>query len=284
MMRLQNTIISSVTFAGIGIHSGCKSTINVKPSEENTGITFIRTDLDNIPNTIKISPDNVVEPIMCTRAINTSGAMVSVTEHLLAALNILRIDNAIIEINCEEIPIMDGSALCFTNALKQAGIVPQRARITSKIITDTFIESNESSYIKVSPPTLDTTTVSIKLDNPRFANFSKTNTSINFNMDDEQFLLNNIALARTFGWFEDGEKMVRLGLAKGVNPENTVLIMPDGSLYDKQELRIQNEFICHKALDLIGDFAILGDIIGTIEVINPSHLINNLITRRILAH
>lgn len=277
-LRSGATLNSSVEFSGIGVHSGLPSNMTISPSD-GTGILFKRTDIKDKSSAIKLSAESVVDPTLCTRVTNKAGVSVAVIEHLLAAFRICGITDAIIEIDSPEVPIMDGSAIEFVNAFKQAGIVRLGSTVQAIVITEPVMVSSKNGMISITPS--DECEISIRLDYDRIKPVIGQNNSYSFSLSDN---LTELAAARTFGWIADYEKVVAMGLAKGTSEDNTIVIMNDNSIKNKEGLRNPKEIVMHKCLDLLGDISVIGyDIIGKIEGLNTSHALNNLLMRKLLS-
>ena len=277
-LRRQATIESSVEFKGIGVHSGHDVTMTIKSAPENFGIVFLRTDISNKDPYIKLSPKSVVDPTLCTRIVNKDGVSVSVIEHLLAALRIVGITNAVVELNFEEVPIMDGSASIFVSEFKKSGIIQQDAFVPAIVIKKPVTAKSKNGKISITPH--DSCVINVKISYDRINPVLGENNTLSFNLDDN---LSDIANSRTFGWVEDCEKVKAMGLAQGSSLQNTVGISSDNSIVNPDGLRNPKELVMHKALDLIGDISVIGyDIIGKIEGFNTSHLLNNIIMRNLL--
>lgn len=278
-LRNEATIKESVSFSGIGAHSGNNIYMTIKPASENSGIIFKRTDITDRDGYIKLSPESVIEPILCTKVVNASGVSVSVIEHLLAAFRIAGITNALIEINSGEVPIMDGSSKVFLDAFKKIGISYQNAKVPAIVIKTPIVAENSSGKISILPS--KNRKISVKLSYDRINETIGNDNTYEFDMEDD---ISEIAIARTFGWFEDCEKIRSLGMAKGSSEENTIVIMPDYSIKNSGGLRNPHELVMHKCLDLLGDIAVIDhDIIGSITAINPSHSLNNILMRKLLS-
>ncbi|MDR1391124.1 MAG: UDP-3-O-acyl-N-acetylglucosamine deacetylase [Holosporales bacterium] len=276
-LRFEATINSCVEFVGVGVHSGKNANMRIFPAPERTGIVFKRIDLKK-GQIVKPSPDAVVDPKFCTRIINKSGVSVFVVEHLLAAFRISGITNAIVELDSEEVPIMDGSAITFLNEFKKSGILYQDSLVPAVVISRTLTVESGNGRISLIPE--DTKNVSVKISYDRINPVIGENNRHSFDLDDD---LSSLADSRTFGWFEDYEKVKSIGLAKGTSEENTIAILSDNTVKNKGGLRNPNELVMHKCLDLIGDISVIGyDIIGKIEGFNTSHLLNNLLMRALL--
>lgn len=276
-LRQEATLTNSVSFSGIGVHSGIGVSMIIEPAYERHGIVFQRTDVGR-NSLIKLSPSSVQDPNLCTRVVNKYGISVSVVEHLLAAFRICGVTNALIKISAEEVPIMDGSAIEFVNAFKAAGITYQDAYVPAVVVTSPISISVNNSSIRLTPSYSQEITVKVSYD--RINKVVKDKNEISFDLNGD---LREISRARTFGWVDDLGKVQAIGLAKGTSLENTVGILCDGSIANKEGFRNPYELVMHKCLDLIGDISVLGyDIIGKIEGINTSHASNNVLMRRLL--
>ncbi len=247
----QHTLKKTVSCMGVGLHSGTPINLVIKPAPENSGIHFIRTDIEG-DNSIPAHMDKVVDTRLATTIANEQ-AHVSTTEHLMAALQGFGVDNADIELDGAEVPIMDGSAAPFMLLLKRAGLKKQRAmrkvlRITKEIIfTDGDIE------IKILP--YEGFKVSGEI---HFEDSFIQSQSYTLDLDAEKFS-KEISRARTFGYVEQVEELWANGLALGGSLDNVIAIHWDRtSILNEGGLRFADEFIRHKVLDLIGDLALLG--------------------------
>tara|TARA_X000000950_G_scaffold67111_1_gene82885 strand:+ start:1025 stop:1951 length:927 start_codon:yes stop_codon:yes gene_type:complete len=270
----QKTIFKPVTFNGIGLHSGKKSKITILPAKENEGIIFKRIDLKE-NNLVKASYKNVSSAKLCTTLENKNGVKVSTVEHLLAALYISGIDNALVEINCEEIPIMDGSAKDFLKILEEA---------------DFRIQSKKRKYLKVSKKlelvdgkriiSIEPEENSLKIDfqlNYKTDIIGKQKNVINFQIDN----LKDIISSRTFCLFEDIEKIKKAGLAKGGSLDNAIVIKENKVLNDGG-LRNKKEFVNHKILDLAGDLVLSGyRILGKVKCTQGGHELTNMFLKKL---
>ena len=270
----QKTLAKKVSFKGIGLHSGKLATIDILPAEVNKGIVFKRIDL-NQNNFIKASYDNVSSTRLSTTLENNHGIKVSTVEHLLAAFYMVGIDNAIVEINNEEVPIMDGSSKEFLDVLGKTHLVNQ---------------SKKRKYLKVSNK--------IELiDGKRKISIEPNNSSleVNFQLNYENKIIGNqknvvdfqndnldeVSSSRTFCLYEDVEKIKKYGLAKGGSLENAVVV-DDEKVLNKEGLRNEKEFVNHKILDLAGDFLLSGHrVIGKVICYQGGHELTNLFLRKI---
>jgi UDP-3-O-[3-hydroxymyristoyl] N-acetylglucosamine deacetylase len=270
----QKTLSREVKFKGIGLHSGKASSVNVIPAKEDEGIVFKRVDLKK-NNEIKANFKNVTSAKLCTTLENNHGVKVSTVEHLLAALYIVGIDNAIIEIDNEEVPIMDGSSRDFINAFEKNDLVNQTRKrkylkISSKI---ELIDGKRSISIEPNDLSLE---VNFQL-NYENKIIGKQKNTIDFQADN----LDEVSSSRTFCLFEDIEKIKKFGLAKGGSLENAVVV-DDEKVLNKDGLRNDKEFVNHKILDLAGDFLLSGHrIIGKVNCYQGGHELTNLLLRKI---
>ena len=270
----QKSILSPITFKGIGLHSGLKAEVKIFPAVENHGIVFKRTDL-NKNNIIRANFKNVCSAKLCTTLQNEFNVTVSTVEHLLAAIYITGIDNALIEISNSEIPIMDGSSKEFVESIKRVGVASLKSkRKYLKIIKK--IELKEGEKIISIEPNTDSLKVDFQL---VYANdvIGKQSNKINFADTD----LTNVYTSRTFCLFEDIEKIKKIGLAKGGSLENAVVVKDNKILNDKG-LRNDKEFVNHKILDLAGDFLLSGyRILGNVKCTQGGHSLSNLFLREV---
>ena len=273
----QKTIKQKIAFKGVGLHSGLDINLIIKPAEPNTGIIFIRTDLNK--NNI-IIPDifNVSSASFCTTISNESGACISTIEHLMGALYGLGIDNVIIEIDNREVPILDGSAKLFVEGIKNVGIEVSNDPI--KIIKiEQKIEFNDGEKsISIEPSRISLEIdFEIKYKNPYIGN---QRNSVDIYRDD----LTDIYNSRTFCVFEDVEKLKSIGLAKGGSLKNAIVV-GDGKVLNDDGLRNKNEFVNHKILDCMGDIYLAGyKIIGKIVCSQGGHKLTNQILRKVFSN
>ena len=273
--KYQKTLSEPITFTGIGLHSGQASTITIFPGEEDQGIIFRRKDLKE-KNLIEANFKNVSSAKLCTTLENSYGVKVSTVEHLLAAFYISGIDNAIIDINCEEIPIMDGSAKDFLDLLsKQKTKTFSKKRKYLKISEK--IELKEGKKIISIEPNEESLIVNFQLD---FKNeiIGKQKNVVNFQNDN----LEDIISSRTFCLFEDIEKIKKAGLAKGGSLNNAIVVK-ENKVLNEGGLRNKKEFVNHKILDLAGDFLLSGyRILGKVECNQGGHKLSNMFLRKLL--
>ena len=271
----QKTLSENVTFKGIGLHSGKSSTITVMPGKENEGIKFKRVDL-NKNNIISANFKNVSSARLCTTLQNDYGVKVSTVEHLLAAFYIAGIDNAIVEIDNEEVPIMDGSSKDFLKVFEKINIINQKKYrqylVVSKKVE--LIDGNRKISIEPNNSSLE---VDFQLDYKNKI-IGKQKNVIDFQTDN----LSEVISSRTFCLFEDIEKIKKFGLAKGGSLENA-LVVDNDKVLNKEGLRNDKEFVNHKILDLAGDFLLSGyRVIGKVNCYHGGHELTNLFLRKLL--
>ena len=270
----QKTLNSNVKFNGIGLHTGKEVSINILPSEPNTGILFKRTDLkDN--NIVVPNVYNVSNATLCTTISNEYGVSVSTIEHLMGALYGLGIDNALIEINSQEVPILDGSAKYFVEKFLEVGFKISEVPIKLiKILNNIKIEEG-SKYIEI-----DKSNVSLDIDfEIKYMKSLIGNQKNKINVYEND--LSEIYNSRTFCLYEDVEKLRNNGLAKGGSLDNAIVVKGDKVLNDGG-LRNNLEFVNHKILDCMGDLYLSGyKIIGSLKCSQGGHSLTNKLLREV---
>ena len=269
-MDAQRTLRRQISCAGIGLHSGHKVTLTLKPAAADTGIIFRRTDVGvEIPATVAH-----VSAVHYATVLGRHGATVETVEHLLAALVSVGIDNAIVELTHNEVPIMDGSAAPFLFLVQEAGVkrltVPRRylkvLRPVQVADSDKRIAIYPSDHFKVS--------YTISFDHPVLRHQSRTERIT------ENSFAESIAPARTFGFLKDVEMLRQNGLALGGSLENAIVIGDAGVL---NALRFEDEFVRHKILDVVGDLALVGHpIVGHVVVHRGGHALHTALASQLL--
>ena len=270
----QKTIKETIAFDGIGLHSGKKVHIEIKPAEPNTGIVFKRTDIKN-NNLVIPGIFNVSNTTYCTTISNHSGAAVSTIEHLMGALFGMGVDNAMIELNNEEVPILDGSAKEFINKINRVGIKTSDTPIKIiKIEKKINLQYGEKSIsIEPNKISLDID-FEIKYDNSAI---KTQRNSVKVYEDD----LTEIYNSRTFCLFEDIEKLKKMNLAQGGTLENAIVVKGE-KILNENGLRNKKEFVNHKILDCMGDLYLSGyKIIGKLICSQGGHKLTNQLLRRV---
>ena len=273
----QKTIAKPISFSGIGLHTGKKVIMNLMPAEPNTGIVFKRSDVtDN--NIIYPSVFNVSSASYCTRIENETGCSVSTIEHLMAALYGRGVDNLLIDINSEELPIVDGSSKNFVEEIDKCGLeisdYPIRIIKIEKSVE--FIDGEKK--IKFEP-----NKISLEIDfeiNYKNKLISSQRNKVNVYMDD----LNPIFNSRTFCLYEDIEKLKKMDLAKGGSLDNAIVVKDD-EILNTEKLRNKKEFVNHKILDCLGDIYLAGyKMVGRITSVQGGHNVTNLGLRKLLGN
>ena len=270
----QKTINKTISFQGIGLHSGKKVNVTLKSSEPDTGVVFKRVDLKN-NNLVYPNFNNVTNTSLNTTISNEYGIKVSTIEHLMGALFGLGIDNLLIEIDNEEVPILDGSSMEFIKKIKLAGLKTSNKPIKIIKINKNVEFKDGERFISIMPSKLSLDIdFELKYQNSLIGNQKN---KINVYADD----LSEIYQSRTFCLYEDIEAIKKIGLAKGGNLENAIVVK-DNTVLNKEGLRNPLEFVNHKILDCIGDLFTCGyRIIGSIKCSQGGHYLTNQLLRKI---
>jgi UDP-3-O-[3-hydroxymyristoyl] N-acetylglucosamine deacetylase len=271
----QKTLSNPVAFEGVGLHSGQKSRIVINPGKEDQGIVFKRIDLKK-NNLIEANYKNVTSAKLCTTLENKYGAKVSTVEHLLAALYFSGIDNAIIEIDSNEVPIMDGSSKDFLQILKSTKLstLTKKRKYLKVLDKIELVDGERKISIEPDDSSLE---VDFQLDYENLI-IGKQRNKIDLNNDN----LNDIVNSRTFCLHQDIEKIKKAGLAKGGSLDNAIVV-DENKVLNKEGLRNDKEFVNHKILDLAGDFLLSGyRIVGKVKCYQGGHELTNLFLRKML--
>lgn len=273
----QHTVQGPAIFAGVGVHTGAYTRVSVRPAPIDAGIVFVRTDVTDRDNRIPVSGEAVCKTQLGTVIGNAAGVTVSTIEHLMAALVMLGVDNATVELDGPEMPIMDGSAEPFVQILDRAGRRPQDAARRFIEIVDVIEVTDGDKRATLSPA--DNFEVAFEIAFPSAA-IGRQRVDIRM---DEQAFRRELADCRTFGFLHEVEALRAMGLARGGSMENAVVIEGDRIL-NPEGLRRPDEFVRHKALDAIGDLYVLGaPILGRFEGLLAGHGLNNALVRELLA-
>jgi len=268
----QRTVAKPVNCSGVGIHSGKKVNLTIKPAPTNHGIKFKRIDLPDSPS-ISEHFNMVVDTSLAT-VIGYDGFIVSTIEHLMATFAGLSIDNALVEIDGYEMPIMDGSAEVFTSSIMAVGIKEQNGRRCFFVVKEPIELKENGKFVGIYPESSFKITCDIDYDHPLVKKQSYT-----IELSDEVFE-REICRARTFGFLHEYEDMKRFGLARGGSLDNVVVIDKENIL-NKDGLRYKDEFVRHKLLDCIGDFALLGmPVLGHVKVSKSGHFFNHAFLKK----
>ena len=273
----QKTLKKTISLQGVGLHNGKNVKIDIKPATINHGIKFKRLDLrDN--NLIDANFKNVKAPILCTRLENSNGVSISTIEHLMAAFYGEGIDNALVEINESEIPIMDGSAIDFVEAIKDVGTEEQDClRKFIKVLKKVEVK-NGSKFISIAPLEKDLIIdFEIVYENPLIRTRRK---EFSFSKGD----LNTIYNSRTFCLYKDIDQIRSQGLAKGGSLDNAIVVK-ENEILNENGLRNRHEFVCHKILDCLGDLLLSGyRMHGHLKTSQGGHLLTNQLLRELFSN
>ncbi len=272
----QKTILNNISIKGIGVHTGSNVTLKILPAAPNNGIIFKRVDL-NKNNIVIPSYSNVVDAKLCTTISNQYGVKISTIEHLMGAFYGLGIDNALVEINAQEVPIMDGSAKVFVQEIQKSGI--KDSDVPIKLVKiEKKVEYNEGKKFI----TIDKSNVSSDIDfEIKYQNnvINIQRNKINIFEDNLEEIFNS----RTFCLYEDIEKLQKLGLGIGGSLQNAIVV-DSNKVLNKEGLRYENEFVNHKILDCMGDLYLSGyKVIGSLKCSQGGHSLTNKLLRKIFS-
>ena len=274
----QTTLRLPISVTGIGVHSGQPATLTMNPADANTGIVFVRTGLDGPDREIILRPESVIATDFATVLGDRNGPLVSTAEHVLAALRGVGVDNVTIEVDGPEAPIMDGSAAAFVAAIDQVGIVELSApRRYIEVLKAVRIVSGRSTG-EIRPYAHGfRAEIEIVFDNPMIGR-----QALNLDVTPQTFR-KEISRARTFGCMADVAKLWSAGYALGASFENSVVV-DDTRILNPEGLRYADEFVRHKALDVVGDLALAGlPVLGAYRSVRGGHKLNNAVLRALMA-
>ena len=272
----QSTIANRIYFSGVGIHTGTNVNMNILPSSPNSGIIFKRVDL-NQNNIVIPSFENVSEATLCTTVSNQFGVKVSTIEHLMAAFLGSGIDNALVELDSQEVPILDGSAKDFVKTLKETGLKTSDVPIKLIKINKRIELEEGDKYISLDK---SNTTLEIEFE-INYQNQLIKNQKNKINVFEDS--LEDIYNSRTFCLYEDIEKLKKVGLGKGGSLENAIVVKDD-KILNKGGLRNINEFVNHKILDCMGDLYLVGyRLIGSLKCSHGGHSLTNKLLRKVFS-
>jgi UDP-3-O-[3-hydroxymyristoyl] N-acetylglucosamine deacetylase len=276
-MLNQRTLKNSIRASGVGLHSGKKVLMTLRPAPPDSGIVFRRTDLDE-PVDIPAHAEFVGDTTMGT-TLHKGEAKISTVEHLLSALAGLGIDNALVEVSAAEVPIMDGSAGPFVFLLQSAGIEEQQEpKRFIRILQSVRVEDGDK-WARFDPYDGFKVNFEIEFNHPSFKKRSQT-ASMDFSTTS---FLREVSRARTFGFMRDLESLRARNLALGGNLDNAI-VLDDDRILNEDGLRYEDEFVKHKILDAIGDLYLLGhSLIGEFSGFKSGHSLNNKLLRTLIA-
>jgi UDP-3-O-[3-hydroxymyristoyl] N-acetylglucosamine deacetylase len=273
----EQTIIAPAICAGVGVHTGQRVRLAIRPAPAGTGIVFVRTDISDRDNRIHASGDAVIDARLNTMIQNAAGVRLSTIEHLMAAFCALGVSNAVVEVDGPELPILDGSALPFVQLLDRAGFRRQATPVRYIEILEPIRITDGDKHAALLP--CDRYEMRFEID---FDAAVIGNQVIDFVVDEDTFR-REIMSARTFGFAHEVQALRQAGLARGGSLENAVVI-DQGAILNPGGLRMEREFVRHKALDAIGDLYVLGaPLLGRYEGYKAGHAVNNLLVRALLA-
>ncbi len=274
---MQQTINKEITIKGVGLHSGLKSVLILKPAEVDTGITFRRSDVVG-SNPVKALYSNVVDTRNCTCLGDGKGNLISTIEHLMAALSVLKIDNVAVEVSSPEMPILDGAAAKFIEAITSAGIKTQylpRRRL--KVLRKVEFKDDKGGYISIEPAKDFAIDFTIEFPSP-IVGHQEFNASIDLNLFNQE-----IAPCRTFCEKNQIDYLQSIGLIKGGSLDNAVVLDGD-KILNEGGFKVPNECVNHKVLDAIGDMYTSGyQIIGRVTALKTGHYHNNQLLKALFA-
>ena len=274
-MLKQRTLSSRISASGVGLHTGKKISLTLNPAPVNSGIIFKRTDLESAP--IKASLENVFDTRLST-SLSNEQIKISTVEHLLSALAGIGIDNAMVELDGPEVPIMDGSARPFVFMIQSAGIQEQTDSKKFIKIKKTIEVKQDEKWAKIEPFNGFKVAFTIDFDHPAF---SETSQSSEIDFSSVSYL-SQVSRARTFGFTKDIELLRKNNLALGGSVNNAIVI-DDYKVINEEGVRFQDEFVKHKILDAIGDLYLLGHgLMGSFSAYKSGHHLNNLLLRELV--
>mgnify|MGYP001170240704 FL=1 len=274
-MLKQRTLSSKINASGVGLHTGKKISLTLNPGPVNSGIIFKRTDIKSSP--IKASLENVFDTRLST-SLSNDEIKISTVEHLLSALAGIGIDNAMIELDGPEVPIMDGSARPFVFMIQSAGIQEQTDLKKFIKIKKTIQVKQDEKWAKIEPFDGFKVAFTIDFDHPAF---SETSQSSEIDFSSVSYL-SQVSRARTFGFTKDIELLRKNNLALGGSVNNAIVI-DDYRVINEEGVRFQDEFVKHKILDAIGDLYLLGHgLMGSFSAYKSGHHLNNLLLRELV--
>jgi len=274
---LQHTLAGSAVCSGVGVHSGQRVRMAIRPAPAGSGVVFVRSDITDRDNRIPVSPETVGRTQLNTEIFNAAGVTVSTIEHVMSAFAALGVDNVLVDVDGPEVPIMDGSALPFVQLLDRAGRRRQDvARRFIQILEPVEVMDGDKRAALLPADGFE---VDFEI---AFDSTVVGRQRIDLQVTEQSFR-EELASARTFGFLKDVEALRRVGLARGGSFDNVIVIDGD-QILNAGGLRIEREFVRHKAMDAIGDLYVLGaPLIGRFEARYAGHALNNLLVRELMA-
>jgi UDP-3-O-[3-hydroxymyristoyl] N-acetylglucosamine deacetylase len=273
----QKTVQSKASLQGVGLHSGKQINLTIAPAEESTGIVFIRTDITDQDNVIPALWNKVTDTQLCTFIANADGVGVGTIEHLMSALRGCNIDNAVIELDGAEVPIMDGSAMPFAEMIVEAGVKEQSAARRMIRVLKEVSHERDGKRATLTPADTSIFGGDIEFDHPEIGEQRYETSLLNGNF------MHDIAQCRTFGFYHEGEYLQSIGLALGASLDNAIVLDRE-KIMNPEGLRHKEEFIRHKLLDAIGDLYLAGlPILGKYNSHKAGHAMNNELLHALFA-
>lgn len=273
----QHTLSQTLTISGIGVHSGAPANLTLHPAPAGSGIVFVRSDLQDRDNVIPARWDHVTDTRLCTVIANKDGASVSTIEHLMSAFAAMGVDNALVEIDGPETPIMDGSAKPFIDAMDRIGLSRQKSLRKVLVIKKTISVMDGDKQAILSPAEGQYFGFEIAFDN---ALIGRQKYLLQLK---ENSFRGEIASARTFGFLHEVEALRKMGLARGGSLDNAIVVDGD-NVMNPDGLRFKNEFVRHKILDAVGDIYLAGaQLIGHYHGVKAGHAMNNKVLHALFA-
>lgn len=275
-MIRQRTLKNIIRATGVGLHTGEKVYLTLRPAPVDSGIVFQRTDLDPIVS-VPARPKNVSDTRLST-TLEVDGVKISTVEHLMSAFAGLGIDNAYVEVSAPEVPIMDGSAGPFVFLLQSAGVLEQEKLKQFMRIKKPILVKDDDKWVKIEPFNGFKVSFAIDFDHPILKNSTQT-ASVDFSTTS---FVKEVSRARTFGFMDDLETLRNAGLAQGGSFDNAI-VMDSFHILNDDGLRYEDEFVKHKVLDAIGDLYLLGyPLIGAFSAHKSGHALNNKLLCQLL--
>ncbi|GAB7140695.1 UDP-3-O-acyl-N-acetylglucosamine deacetylase [Deferribacterales bacterium RsTz2092] len=271
----QTTLAENFAFSGVGLHNGKDVRVHVLPAVADTGVQFRRVDVQNCPY-VRITPFNVSSTQLAT-TVQCADFPISTIEHVMSALYGLGVDNAYIDVEGAEIPILDGSALPVVEYIRKVGVIAMESKRKYMILLEPLELEHESKFIS-SVPTNELK-ITFDIDYPHSAIGKQSRT---FVLTPDSYA-DSVANARTFGFASEIEVLRRMGLTRGGSLDNAIVVDDKAGILNLEGLRSQDEFVSHKILDLIGDLSLIGHrIVGHISAVRSGHQVNNMFARKLV--
>jgi UDP-3-O-[3-hydroxymyristoyl] N-acetylglucosamine deacetylase len=273
---MQHTVKSPIEMSGIGLHSGKTVSLRILPAAADHGVVFKRVDMEEGKNIVPATHDRVVDTRLCTMIANEYGAKIGTIEHLMAALRGCGIDNAMIELDAAEVPVMDGSSKLFVEAIDATGTKAQsKPRRAIKILKDITVKDGDK-MVRLSPSNVPVYAGRIEFPHASIGSQEYSLKLVNGNFR------HDVSDCRTFGFFKEAEMLRAAGLGLGGSFDNAIILNDEGVM-NPDGLRCTDEFVRHKILDAVGDLSLGGYIIGKYDGFKAGHALNNAILHALYA-